>query len=554
MSSLATSRVGRRGFGQAWQRGQTRSLQAGRRAGMTLVEVLVAMVILLVGVWAVAKGFPGLLRSVTLEQDRTQAARLAEARLEWLKQVPAALPTAVHGPLASAHLIDPDSDPESAPGQPNSLEHVYWVEGERVRVPAPQPGSSYALVALSGGLISRDPTTVQAWIVEPLEPLAFDPGSAAPAGHFYLRGDGVVTVPAGYDGIVADYVWVRDAGGGNRENHWVQGERILAPVDPSQPNQFGVAAKASPDFVATHTAPAHVEGLRALPVGSFPPAPGQVAIEPEFGAGLVFNQAEAGQIVLIDYKLRVTQGPSGEEKRTLYLTEDYVLGEAESVVDGADPSMRVATIQLGWGGLESLFAPPEVPADHQTAVVGVNLTSGDLYWEGHGIPTLDAEQRRAGRLQLRFPAALAGSRVRFFYSTADQACIQIYKPPITFFDASFIAPTYPGFRLYGATDEAGPHGPVRILHFAPCHRGFSVAVDYVYRGADGQRHLVSGELHTLKLDSGGGEAVCALNYPQVEEVRAVRGVSVRVRAWWRSPAGRLMHYDLDSFLAPLGAV
>jgi len=76
-------------------------------SGMTLVEVLVAMVILLVGIWAVASGFPKLFGVLAGEEKRTEMSRLAEGTVERLKTDPYALPLAISG----GPTIHPDSVP-----------------------------------------------------------------------------------------------------------------------------------------------------------------------------------------------------------------------------------------------------------------------------------------------------------------------------------------------------------------------------------------------------------------------------------------------------------
>ncbi len=515
---------------------------------MTLVEVLVAMVILLVGVWAVARGFPTLMRNVASEQERTQAARLAEQRIEILKQNPAALPFAIRGAASDAATIDPDSaprDPDSTTNPPNSRDDVTAVVEERAKVPAPAGG--FPLLVLSQGLVQEDPTTLRVWKVTRLKRLNYPPtgGGAAPRGYFYMDElSGMLILPPGHDGVRVDYAWVDTSGG----VHWVQGERILTAGTHLTVHAVGsgVFARVLP---GTATAEA-LDELQVLAIGATTPNAGQVAIAP-FGIGLIFSPRDAGSTVMIDYQLRLR----ANGKRELYMMEDQVIGADRCVMDPADPNFRYATVRLAWPGLEPhLTAAAGFGINGVFSVIAVDLKEGLAYWEGAGIEPVDAEAAASGAIRLHIPVTAIGHPFRFFYTTDDQACIQVYKPPATFFDdrsaASYPDPALLAHRTYSVEMQSSGRC---LLHFSPSNIGFTVSVDYVWNDG-GIMRLASGELHTLAPSSDGTEALCALFNPNVVEIRAVRGVSLRVRAWWRRPSGKLTHFDLDTILAPLGAV
>lgn len=516
---------------------------------MTLIELLVAMLVLLVGVWTVAQGFPSLMRSVALEQERTQAARLAEQRLASLHRNSAGLPMAITAPPAVAATItldsrpaDPD-DPNSPDNSPNSRDDVYLVIGEKLRVPAPQPASSYALAVVSQGLMEQDFSLVDVWVVEDLQPLSFDPGAAAPDGFFYIHGAGEVVIPPGYDGVLVDYVWLDNTG----ETHWVHGERLMGSA-----TRLAVQATNNPGFFCVVPRRGRAAGVRQLAeVPGNTPSPGQVAMA-QFGVGFIFNAAEAGKTVMADYALRLVGG-----KRDLYMLEEQVVGSDSCTPDPSDPAYCFATVQLAWPGLDYLLVAP----DPQTRVVAVDLATPNLYWEGSGVEPLDAEATRTGRIRLHLPLSAVGHPFRFYYRTDNQACVHVYKPPSAYMD-NMTALSYPTpGDLAWCTYTPVPGGPgnaYTVLLFSIGNIGVTVAVDYVYaadENGDGtpEMHPVVGELHTLTSD-GAGNAACALDKPGVVEVRAVRGVSVKIRPWWRTPSGRLARYDLDSILAPLGAL
>jgi hypothetical protein len=365
----------------------------------------------------------------------------------------------------------------------------------------------------------------------------------------------VVTIPNGYDGVLVDYVW-QDKDG---VRHWVHGERIPAQdpflVTPGVYTQLYVRPRAH--FNADNSYPwecavpttAAVEGLQSfaiVPLGTNP-GPGEAGIEPNFGAGLLFAAKDAGKTVMMDYRLQLVNG-----KRLLYLSEEQVIGDSVCSPDPSDNNFCFATVQLGWSNLAPVFTDP---AGNPCHAVAVDVEAQDIYYEQVGMTPLDPNAARMGRIQLHVPVDAVGHHFRFYYGTHDQAAIHVYKPPATFFDATTAA-SYedPGvaFRTY-TTDAAAPGSPYTALYFSMSNLGATISVDYVW-DENGVPRLVVGEMHTLGLAPAGNAAVCSLNKPNVQEIRAVRGVSVKIRPWWRSPGGRLMHYDLDTILLPTGVL
>lgn len=538
------------------------------RAGMTLVELLVAMVILLVGVWAVARGFPALLGTISADQQRTQFARMVEGRLEAIRQEAWQLPQAFavylfdgsgYGQTAS---LDPDSKPKDPdtydPNNPNSRDDLTVVLGEWGKIPAKYADSSYVFMPVAHGLLDteweRQNAVFECFIAERLEPMNFlPPGGSVPAGRFFLDWAGAnvgrVWVPNGYDRVRVDYGWV-DTGG---TTHWVQGDVLSLGAGATTAD---VAARSVPSFASVLPGSARCIGLKRLalvPVapGNAPqPGPGQVCIEPTCGAGLVFNAEDAGKTVLVSYRLRCN--PDGS--RALYLSEDYNMGElAAEPVSGA-PNERWVTVRLGWGGVDKLMDIAEGAQTVPVHVLAVDEVAGDLYYDGAGVEPPDSEALRTGRVRLRVPTSALGHKFRFYYRTLDQGAIMVYKPPTVFYESIVPSMAALPFQTYTATSSGGG---ATTLRFSASNIGHTVAVDYVYDADPGAAVVpttVCGELHTLGPSSTGNEAICSLNHPGVLEIRAVRGVSVRVRAWWRTPTGRLATYEIESIVPPAEAI
>jgi len=530
----------------------------GLRAGMTLVELLVAMTILLVGVWAVAKGFPALMGAITADQQRTQFARMIEGRMEALRQSAWALPQAlVMYPLDQAASLDPDSKPRDPdtydPNNPNSRDDLTVVLGEWGKIPAPQTDSPYVFMPVAQGLLDTDPArqgpVFACFIAERLEPLGYlPPGGTLPAGRFFLdwagSDAGQIWLPAGYDAVRVDYGWVDTAG----TTHWVQGDVVLV----GGATNVSVSAKSAPAFASVLPSPARCVGLKAVNlVAGTQPNPREVCIEPTCGAGLIFNAAHAGQTVLVSYRLRCN--PDGS--RALYLMEEYNMAEAAAEPVSGEPDNRWVTVHLGWGGLDKLMDITEGSQTTQVHVLAVDEAGGNVYYDGTGVEPPDPEALRTGQVRLKVPTKALGHKFRFFYKTLDQAAIVVSKPPTIFYESGLPSLAALPFQTYATTASGAG---VTSLRFSASNLGHTVAVDYVYDAdpAPGAVRpvMVCGELHTLGPSSTGAEAVCSLSHPNVLEIRAVRGVSVRLRAWWRTPTGRLATYELESILPPAEAI
>jgi len=508
-------------------------------SGMTLVEVLVAMVILLVGIWAVASGFPKLFGVLAGEEKRTEMSRLAEGTVERLKTDPYALPLAISG----GPTIHPDSvpdDPDIAtdpPNSPNSRDDILWVGGESFVVPAVDPTTTVAVhvfnLGLAQGWAAGDPPLTAVYEVWPLT-----------AGtHFTLdTSTGVLGLLGPFSGHYAEvsYAW-RDTGGGV---HYVHGE-VVGDGDP-------VAAASATGFHSIVADSAHGRGRRYYtvicavtdPPGTFPGA-GE-AVQNLYGAALLFNSVDVGKRIRIDYYLRTD--PTRGNRRALIMSEDRQI------------SSTPATINLVGTGIDG--TPPS-PIPGGTNMLAVDLNNGAAYGEGTGLVINDYGR---GTVTLHAQDYEVGHTFRFYYRTTDQYTITVQKAPslfvpIVMWDA-YDATGQVGlidYRVYDrfefdsngqtwtcldfTTEWDGGGNPVNSAV-----AGQTVAVDYTYGGgqlAVGEMHTISASVVAVGSESG---YLITLDNPGVENIVAVRGMSLKVRAWWRTQSGRLVHQDVDTIL------
>ncbi len=484
--------------------------------GMTLVEVLVAMVILLVGIWAVAAGFPRLFGVLAGEEKRTEMARLAEARLEQFKTNPYALPLAIAGdPYDNVNTpyIHPDSIPEDPdvatdpPHYPNSRDDILWVEGEGFVVPAVYPGAAAAVHVFNLGL-------AQGWTA-PATPLTtlYEIREATEGTDFTVNTTtGQVQILTGYDAIEISYAW-RDDLDPPGVVHYVDGEVVAhntavgAIVDAHQTIVEGTA---------------HGVGRIYFPVSVVPgaPAPG-APVQGIYGATLHFDPADVSAHMRVDYYLRTD--PFRNDRLDLIMTEDRQMTTAAG---------NISLVGTGIDTSQPLFAP-------NTYIIAVDLNTGGIYEQGVGFDFATVEDYGRGLLTLFFanPEDVLGHTVRFYYRTTDQDMITVQKAPNVFMEEAVAG----GTNYYTYTRN------VDVLIFPDCTAGQTVAVDYIYDATN--QYRVVGEMHTINGNPNDPNYLTiALNNSPVQSIIAVRGMSLKVRAWWRTQTGRLTHLDVDTIL------
>ncbi len=478
----------------------------GASRGMTLVEVMVAMVILLVGVWAVAAAFPKLFGVLAGEEKRTEMSRLAEARVEQFKTDPYALPLSITGGPA----IHPDSvpdDPDIASGDANSRDDILWVGGESFIVPATQV--HVFKLGLAQGWVPGDPPLTAVYGVQPLTTINFNASWE------------VTFNPGGWAEL--SYTW-RDTGGGV---HYVSGEVVE--------NGAVVAATGATGFFHSIVeGSAHGVGRTYFAVDAVTPPGGTLdpgeAVQDVYGATLLFDQANVGRRMRVDYWLR----PDADSTSPRYGLRDLIMVEDRQI---SSAPQRLNLVGTGIDGTRPLFAFE--PGAHMLAI---DLNTGVPYYRdgGYGIIIYDYGR---GDIQVNAPGA-EGHTLRFYYRTTDQDTITVQKAPSTFLDAVAAPPASEAYRTYWRDDAAPPY---TMLVFATCAAGQVVAVDYTWNDTSGPSDVIRtavGEMHTINAT----DSTIRLNNDNVLSIIAVRGMSLKVRAWWRTNTGRLTYFDVDTIL------
>jgi len=325
-------------------------------------ELLVAMLVLLLGIWVVAAKFPQLAEIMTGEKTRDQMARKAEQEVERAKDNVALLPMmiapydanlvnagtnpyGIRDTLAASTdppltFYDPANEPNWIdPARPiNCVENTLLVMGETFRLPAPPLPDPTVLHFLQEGPAekvlrvyqpipltrddTRDPFS-RDQTGPPAEPVTPYPGS------FYLRDDGVIrlslperdpdghpftpSIPTNAAQIEVNYAWMDSA----NQVHQMTGEIVNCTLDAGQTvnwtsSPVGVIAAPRNGKVVPNTATAtfrydyEVVASNGARTTTQPPAYYDV----NYGHLLYFDASEQGKTLCVDYRLRTYRNPT----------------------------------------------------------------------------------------------------------------------------------------------------------------------------------------------------------------------------------------------------
>ncbi len=433
--------------------------------GLTLIEVLLVVAILLIGVYTVAAVFPLLQRQINRQGQLSQAAQMSQAKLtDWFAGTQNALlgivesPSVVTGsavyrtgsvspnsddpntgyefvptdPLAGIP-VDPTAPPSWAPAVRNAIKDLRDVIGEQAVI-APPTAALPGFPTLCAYLLRMGPAqpeTITVW--ERVEYTRGRLGALAP-GQFAVdptTGD-IETNPlpgtvdsAGNGFIVADYTWMDTSGalGIPNMSYGFQDEVIpvsvtfgLATGRPA-PLAMGYGGSISPGATT-------VWGLRpflrdaqgnnngVIDPGEYDLSPTPPAVDP-LGIVIYFNTLDAGRTVQVSYRVR--DWSILWEDHTVPLFEPFGIRLSSIplwVPDPGNPIPEKDDLFGGTGGVGELVAAYDM-------TVGAYLTD-----QGMLAPPPGDEDRLYERGQVTLPSSLAGHKLRFYYRARDNQAVQ----------------------------------------------------------------------------------------------------------------------------------
>lgn len=455
------------------------------RRGLTLIELLIAMVVLLVGIYTVAAGFPKLLEAIRGEGTRTSLARLAEQALTDLTGDSWGVPDAITG----GGSIHPDSFREDmtdlSDDLANAQESLIDVIGEPFRVPAAYvaPGGTYVAGTSAQYVLRQGPAQWSSgdgadttgypyvYLLVPLTEQRDDPRLASSGGlaanSFYVdlqagnlivpasvtTADGHITRSWTVDEVVADYAWAESTTAMAPYPlpvlHYVQGETV-GNISGSGPLTAKVRAAHLPagtfgQLVAGQTrAWAKVYFVRESFGVAYPSGPRRYVLENNYGATLRFHPQDTGLTLRVDYRLRT----DAAGRRVLLMREDHTVQGQADRTDGA--GNKYMDVRLAVGNLEEepifdadLLGNPLTTPVH---VLAVDLTTGATHYDGEILqlenenlepPLNDGYSKGLVTLPIEtggVSASYIGHKMRFYYQSLDRHNIQIQKAPRHYVD------------------------------------------------------------------------------------------------------------------------
>jgi len=356
-------------------------------------------------------------------------------------------------------------------------------------------------------------TSTQVYRVFPLDNVTFDAN-----GH--------VSFFPPCDAAELSYTW-RDTSGGI---HYVNGE-IVYDGDPVRAKQLDLN-----NSIVEGSAHGLGRAYLNVQVGTGEPPLNTVYQDP-YGALLSFNSDDVGRRMRVDYWLRTDADSNSPRSglRDLIMVEDRQISSAPQ---------RLNLVGTGIDGSRPLF--DFEPSAHMLAI---DLNTGDAFLGGPPPPpppALPIQIIDYGRGEIWVDAPGAeGHTLRFYYRTTDQDTITVQKAPSLFLEETPVTPSEELYRSYTRDDDTA--APYTMLVFPISSAGQTVAVDYIWNDTSGSNDVIRtavGEMHTINAS----DSTIRLNNANVQSIIAVRGMSLKVRAWWRTTSGRLTYFDVDTIL------
>ena len=535
------------------------------RKGTSLIEILAALAVLVVGILSVARMFSGGFRVMKRSENITFASRLAEKEFERLRANSDTLPLGIKS-------VD---DPQPIPGPPltdANLHSIRQIVGETVKIPGPSlaSGVTGAVMGSVHELTFAPVDSIDSVYSAPMQRRVMDSDNAEVEPWYWLSqtqyaidydNAKICFRAVGYARVfnIAYAYWTATDTG--RALHTATGVAIHVPANTTEwldiPGPSGGTLSGEADFQELDDRSDQVSrGFVQIPVAQdfSPTNPYEYKVADGLLGRIVFNP--------IGYTFKETT-PAGTVELTAHI--DYKVfdwGIINEVFEApTDAPYRIRTTlknlkQSGvtinddgslYGGIVSGGASPA----NQDVILVDQATGALIPVGGSGGAKVDYE---AGVITL--PAALpdgtttmAGRVIRVFYRAQGDWQGQGQK----------------GYELYTANDQRNvPFNQYRLVpgtvrvYLSRLDAGKSFSVDYVYDDSGTERTVV-GEVHRAEdgLDLGPPEnAYFELNHP-ASYIRALRGLSLKVRVVWSEGTRvvndqivpRYQYYDLDGELS-----
>ncbi|MBC7329010.1 type II secretion system protein [bacterium] len=498
-----------------------------RRKGVTLLEMLVAIAVFVVGMVYVLRVFPGGMKGIRYGEQVTLASSLAKTQLSSLIANPGDLPDAIAAtnPQVPGEILL-TANPDDA--DPDLFRLIY---GEPFSIPAPTGGeagwASYYLLRFA----PADPNWGIVVYSTPLERAEGDP--SLPDDIAYLQANqylidydtGLIAfAPQPFDRwFKVDYTY-RDAQG---KAHDVVDEILYVPANSPYATDHpqGCLLGHPVDWFSETVA------ITLLNIGAnnFSDNPYEFKIL-DFYRGLVALNPLSRRFI--------------RSARVDYQVMDWrILRETRQL-----PFTLPADTRLTFANLHEL--DPTYPG-----ILILDATTGEVIFDERANPPCNPPDRvvvgKDGVLTFNYPND-AGKRVKIFYRPSKDFPLSIQKAATNYRLAPNLSISWREYQL-----TLNPQTGRWCLYFTPCEKGKTVLVDYWFGDPNNPQKVV-GEWGTITRvpETGAGiddqdpayDYIVELKGQPVLSVIKVVGASLKVRVAWKTPAERWRKLDLDTVL------
>jgi type II secretory pathway pseudopilin PulG len=549
------------------------------RKGQTLIEVLVALLVFIVGILAVVRMFPGGFTALQQGENVATAGRLAQAELDRLQSMAQNLPAGIF----------PVSDTfEDDPANPDVAANFRRVEGECTVIPAPADNNESIYMVGFGPVDSSMPIKVYS---APMIRVAYPTDGNTPNAESYKNNEYSIDYASGILWLLPQPY---DRSYRATYSYWMQKDSDIKAVAVVG-SEFTVPAGTE----SIHLLGSTPSGFKGIVVGS-----DRICRSFEQLGQAYPWSSDPYQFKLIDANMGIIyfnpkgygykDGGSWSRPFSAYI--DYtildlqIIREDRKVPDGATSSadarlsVKLSLPRIKEKGVtaefnNTIYAGIGTADTLRHSVIAIDAGTGIQYNDTSTIAINEYTHEKAFTVDykngvLKFNSEFSGHTFRIFYRAEGDWMVQISKPYSVFTPAEDLnnMDTYP--LLYNSYYAATNHdSPMRgTIMFSRCYSGNSVAVDYTYQ-VNGKEYSVTGDVFVISKETG----IEALNSKTVFiniafggagrlyqiwgkdadiqnlKISRVYGASAGVRVMWRSGgrgpfAGRWKTADLQTYL------
>jgi hypothetical protein len=325
-----------------------------------------------------------------------------------------------------------------------------------------------------------------------------------------------------------------------------------------------------------------------------------LAFNPQDATRDVFGQPTKERVLRVDYYVAREdpvaedreERPTGMLRQMVVMTEDHQVPLEPNATD--ESGTPVYRVKLRAKFLDTAGPMPFAQSGADRAnVIAVDLYDGMMYSDNVALLPTQAlsttgDLARIGEVFFYDTAPVIdplsehrGHKLRLYYRGEEEPTQRVQKAAGTFVEGPTDAdgdgaPDFPdeAYRQYipdpGWDPTSGQPRDLSRLRFPRSCIGQAVEVDYLWEDPDaptatpkrtnGELHLIAGDMAdpqsavTVRLRHNPGTTAVATpdgtpgDNGTVRAIIALRGVSVKAIAWWRSPNGSLRHTEVSTYL------